>query len=212
MCVPEQSAATGETYILPLEYVSILSGLIRVVEIEVGRPVGVRPHPLLMMLRCTINVRSQQNPSNCESTPSSVKDTGVLSLHNDHPEAPSSAVAFNIPESSSAATGIRRSLRHSASSAALADQEFDDLIDSLNSDHDKASSIRAKFTKSASTKSPKKKPAVKATANSPCWTTALLMLRHTKTSACLSPLLEELHTSVSLMHDSYDYDICFSPT
>ncbi|KAK7450162.1 hypothetical protein VKT23_013045 [Stygiomarasmius scandens] len=181
----------------------------------------------------TGDTQSMQNPSNRDNTPSSsVKGTGVLSLHDDHPDAPSPAVAPNLPESSSVTTGPRRSLRHSASSAALADQEFDELIDSLNPDHDKASSTRAKSTKSASTRSPKKKPVDKAPANS------LTVLDHRITdveahqrvqdkrlSVTARELhervdelsgsdfhatvlqLEELHTSVSLMRDSYDHNI-----
>ncbi|KAK7446001.1 hypothetical protein VKT23_014624 [Stygiomarasmius scandens] len=121
-------------------------------------PAGAQPDP---------NAPSHPNQENTPSLP--VTDTGVLSLHSDRinpPEVssasqPSNGVT-NATEPTSATASLRRSLRHSASTATLAEQEHDDLIDSLNPEHDKPSSARAKSTP----KSPRKKSAEKTPASS----------------------------------------------
>ncbi|KAK7437229.1 hypothetical protein VKT23_018671 [Stygiomarasmius scandens] len=165
-----------------------------------------------------------------DGNPNSSNELGVLSLHNQPvPSCPSTPQPPSAAESSSnTATGPRRSLRHSSSAATIdTEQQLDDLIDSLNPEHDKVTT-RAKSTKAA-TKSPKKKPADKAPASS------LNVLDHRITDVEAAQKLhderltvtarelhervneitgtdfhatvlqlEELHASVSLMRNTYD--------
>ncbi|KAK7450180.1 hypothetical protein VKT23_013063 [Stygiomarasmius scandens] len=152
---------------------------------------------------------------------------GVLSLHDEPSPAglstpqPSSAAEPSIP-----VNGPRRSLRHSSSAATLeTEQQLDDLIDSLNPEHDKDTTR----SKPAKTKSPKKKPSDKAAASSLnvldhriTDVEALQKLQEERLTVTARELhervdeitgtdfratilqLEELHASVSLMRNAYD--------